>query len=137
MPVSVFHACLTFTSTSLPMSEHRRSFTNQHHQSLALSTMRSFNLKFMILLTLSIPVFSSSAVEFFNRRSNPSRISAFLFSRVQITKGNPNLCLYSLLSSLILRNSCASKVSKPAYNCSDVHSAESLPSTASLPDNSG
>ena len=55
---------------------------------------RSIALSLQIFLTSWMPVSNSWSSEFSNRLARPSRIASFLFSRAQITNGNPNLALY-------------------------------------------
>ena len=64
-------------------------------------------------------------------------MASFLFSRAQMTKGNPNLALYWSFSWHILAFSSADNWSKWAWACSAWLSWVSCPAWANLPARSG
>ena len=55
------------------------------------------DLSLAIFFTSSMPMLTSSSLVLSSLLSSPSRMAAALFSRAQMMKVNPNLCLYSSL----------------------------------------
>ena len=57
----------------------------------------SMDLSLAIFFTSPMPMLISSSLVLSSLLSSPSKMAAALFSRAQMMKVNPNLCLYSSL----------------------------------------